>query len=225
MKYILNKFRYCEDNKSTISNYLKAVKQYYEHLNKIDFTCEKDLLKYFGNSFFHDSKIIGLNFDPNLKQIIMKIYRDNDREDINTFRSELNLSKYSEKKYIKKDILYQCQFTGVDNFDESLICSKQSVKNIIMDTEIGFNKNKNKYHITIGFSKDNEMSFMFNKCKVKLLNKELINNLTNNLKTNVPYCKQCKSLILTKSKIVRTINEVDFKIKTEREERRRRMQR
>ncbi len=213
MKFTLHKeFRYDEEDRSP-KNYFKAVVQYYAYLNTVDFSGGKDLLKYFGDSFFHEGGVSKFILDLKAKQISMLIYRDSDREDFNDIRNKVKLPVLSAEQYQKDPVLYQCDFYGVKNLDVSILFSRLWAENEIMDTEITFVKKEKKYQVTIGFWKTDEISFKCNYCKVKIINPNRIEELTNRAKKKLPYCDYCKSHLLTPAKIKKALKETKKRIR------------
>lgn len=223
MRFALHKnFRY-DDNNRTPAQYLEAVKQYYTYLDSVDFTKGKDILKYFGDSFFHEGGIKQFILDLKARQITMVIYRDSDREDLNNIRNQIRLPELSQEQYQEDPILYKCDFRGVKNLEASILFSRIWSENEIMDTETTFIRKDQKFLVSIGFWKNDELFFKCDRCDVQIVNIEKLYEMTNGTRQRMPYCNHCKSLMLTKDKIKARIQYVNNR--TQGEERRRRKQR
>ncbi|MBN2603728.1 MAG: hypothetical protein JXA91_06325, partial [Candidatus Thermoplasmatota archaeon] len=217
MNFNLHKIRYKD---WTDYQYLTAVKKYYDYLNSIDFRPGIDLLKYFGDSFFHEGGLKDFSIDFKANKITMLIYRDSDREDINSIREKLNLKTIDNKQYQKDPILYQCIFKGIRSFSASVDFTRLWLDNEIMDTETTYNKRDKKFKITIGFWEQDEICFNCDYCTVKILNPKRILDLTDGKRKTILHCECCKVHLLTKEIILERLNETDIKLEEIKKDRR-----
>jgi len=62
----------------------RALRRYYQHVSRLIFGKRSALLKYFGDSFFHDAEIVSIVHDPRRNDLALRLFRLNDLEDINT---------------------------------------------------------------------------------------------------------------------------------------------
>jgi hypothetical protein len=193
--------------------YLIAVKKYYAYLNSIDFTPGKDLLKYFGDSFFHEGGVKEFLIDLKAKRIIMLIYRDSDREDINDIRKKMNLKLLTIKQYQKDPILYRCSFSGVKTISASVVLSRLWADNEIMDTETTYIKREKKFNVVIGFWKNDEISFKCDYSTVKIINSNRVRELTNGKIIKMPFCEYCKAQLVTTDRISQRLKETNKELK------------
>jgi len=197
MKYLLKRIRFLDEYDNSPGIYIKAVKSYYKHLLKIDFANNQSLLKYFGDDFFHDAIISSVNFDIIKRKITLVIIRaEADREDINYFRKTIGLKPISVADFIESPIRYECEFYNTAGLNGALLYSNICPEIVIMDAEI--ERLKKRFKLTFSTLDKAEPWFTFTRSKVKILSKNLIRRYTVGKMSNVPYCKLCRSRILTK---------------------------
>ncbi len=58
--------------------YFAAVAEYYRHLSRLDFSGNRQLLRYFGDSFFHDAHVMVAHWDPKASALEFGIFTLND---------------------------------------------------------------------------------------------------------------------------------------------------
>src|SRR5438045_430468 len=80
--------------------YRNAVKLYYQHLLGLRVFKAKTLLKYFGDSFFHDADVASIEVRPDEDDLVLRLFTLNDLEDINTYRC----AKRSEERSVGQSI-------------------------------------------------------------------------------------------------------------------------
>jgi len=104
MRFALHKKVRYED--VSTAQYQRAVRAYYSHLHSIDFSGARQLLKYFGDSFFHDGGVESLSLGMKAGLLKLLVYRDADREDINIIRQKLKLRRLTPKQYERNPVQY-----------------------------------------------------------------------------------------------------------------------
>jgi len=179
-------------------DYLIARKKYLQHLARIDFSKTTSLLKYFGDSFFHDSEIISLDLVPSKQKINMTLSSIKELEDINSFRKKHGLSAVTSKEYRKAPIRYNCQFQGVSQFRGQF--ELKEIKTI-MDSELHNGNHQGSFRVIISFSEDDEIEFYCRSCVVKVDSHEKIVKYTGGHRKSIPYCSTCRSRLLNKRSI------------------------
>jgi hypothetical protein len=165
---------------------------YLKYLGTIDFENNLDLLKFFGKSFFHDANIKSVKVNKKDENIVIEIVRENDLEDINHNFSKSKQHAISKKQYFKNPIIYQCFFQSVSTLNQASLVNKD-----ILDTELRLNKQKKILELFISLSDLTIVKIEVLKCKVKLVNMEIYG-----LK-KIPYCKVCKSNLLSRLSLER----------------------
>jgi hypothetical protein len=187
----------CRFNNPTNEEFQKAQREYYAHLKRIDFKGRKTLLRYFGGSFFHDADVVDIIIAPETRSFSIRLYRRDDREDINDFRRKNNLKTIGYKIYVQNPVQYLCTFKGVDkivlkgslDFSESVL---------VMDTELDFNHKNGAFIIRVSFSETDEYEVHFHGAvTVRTDSEQLISKLLGGLRKHIPYCRQCRSKILS----------------------------
>jgi hypothetical protein len=143
--------------------FLIASLEYYSHLLKSGFCNEAMLLKYFGNSFFHDSQIKSIEFNQKTNELNISIVTENDLADINRFLSSVGERGISPDQYFKNPAIYVCRFTNVENYN------KHGRIRHIIDTEL-HKTPLGKNRICISMSPFDEIEFEFSKCTVRIKN-------------------------------------------------------
>lgn len=198
MKYNLHKkFRYELDWSE--QDFQNAELEYFEHLKKINFAKNLDLLKYFGNSFFHDASIENVIIDS--KKISLKIYlrRDDDLEDLDSFLEDQNSSNIRWGEYDKTPSLYKCTFWDVNLETENF---KGLVGNTVIDSEI--DQENNKFILRLSFENGHLSSFTCNSFEIEhdwgIAKKYLKESLE-----LFPYCSYCQEKLLTPEKLAKRI--------------------
>ena len=142
---------------------LVALLEYYSHLLRIGFRNEASLLKYFGNSFFHDGEIRRIDYDTTSHELSISIVRENDLEDINRFLSSVGERRIDPGQYFKNPATYVCTFSDVSKYQ------KPDKVRPIVDTEL--NKTPSgKNRMCISGSPFVEIEFEFSKCTVRIEN-------------------------------------------------------
>jgi len=211
MKYLLKRIRFLDKyNDDSSCVYIQAVKSYFRHLLKLDFSNNLSLLKYFGYDFFHDATISSVNFDVIKRKITLSIIRaEADREDLNDLRKTLGLKPISETKFIKDPIRYECEFYNITGLNEMLSYDMRT-EITIMDAEIDYLKRKKCFKLTLSTEGQTEFWFTFTMSKVKILSESIIRRYTAGRMSDVPYCEQCRSRILTKQMLKNFIRRGKF---------------
>jgi hypothetical protein len=185
--------------------YLRMLGKYYAHLASIDFTKAGSLLKYFGGFFIHDSALGSFEIDAAIRQARIVFFRDNDREDINTYRKGIGMRSISLKQYVAKPVYYEAVFSGISRFTADEVSFKNRM---IMDSEIAYHASEKKFRVEVSFAKDVGFSFNCTKCTVIGVNPQRIGVLCPGRST-IPYCDTCRSSLLTKSKIIGALKDFD----------------
>lgn len=185
------------DDDSTQLDYLKAIIKYFNTLSRIDFSKAKQLLKFFGNSFFHGGTIQTISISRVTKSMDLIIFREDDREDINALRKTLKLKMISRNQYGRDPVLYRCTFKNLQCFDVSDL-SMGTLNSEIIDTEITYDNTSSCFIVAISFGENNEIVLKFKGCKVKVINQNRIFELSGNGMRAIPYCEQCREKLLTK---------------------------
>lgn len=202
MRFELHKsIRY--NDSSTPADYFKAEIEYLAHLQKIDFSRAKSVLKYMGYSFFHNSYIQSVSINRDSHKIILKIFRADDLEDLNNYRCSLKLKPISTNEYHRRPLLYECVFESVEYADIS-----QAILDFdsqIIDTEVDFDKKSKLFVVAFSLGEDSEILLKFSTFKVKIINQHRVAELLNDEKVIMPYCLQCKEKLLTKNQIDKNI--------------------
>ena len=178
----------------TSEEYLPDRKKYLNHLAQIDFYKAKTLLKYFGDSFFHDAKVEHLKIDPEKRAIEFSVYTANDLEDINEFRQKHSLQKITWRNYKKNPLIYKCVFHGVSSFGGNFEIDEALT---IIDSELHQGDLKNEFRVLVSFSETEEIEFSCRTCSVKIINQEQVLKYTGGLRKSVPYCENCRSKLTT----------------------------
>lgn len=158
------------------------------------------LLKYFGHSFFHDANLIKANFMPLEKILYIEIGSKNILEDINSYREDHGFAEITQKEYWRNPIIFRFRFSNVTYLSVDLGADREL---IIMDTEIVSYHKRKGYEITIQFEDHKQITF-FCKGTSFTLDTSLIAKYTNGLK-KIPFCKNCKSFLLTKDYLTRFV--------------------
>ena len=151
---------------------------YLTSLKSCNFKGKKDLLKYFGKSFFHDGAISEIKISNNSFE--MNISRSTDIEDLNNFSEKRNL----KINYKEINLYYNCHFATRSLIDIRIFKSRH-----IMDTEISFDKKLNSFLLEISLSDLGLLKFDVIKCKVRLVNFDKLKEYGIN---RFPYCEVCK---------------------------------
>jgi hypothetical protein len=192
-----NKHRF--DVSCSEEDYQKAKGEYFAHLRKINFNNRRSLVRYFGDSFFHDANLNSMAFGSNNKSFTLTIFSANSLEDINNFRINNKLRPISYKQYVKNPIQYKCLFKKVSKilFSRTINLSNGLV---IMDTELDINKNGDEFIVRLSFWDAEEMEIHFKgQVIVKVDNDQLVSKYLNRLRKTIPYCATCKSRMLSPS--------------------------
>ncbi len=183
----------------TPEEYKSAQVEYYRHLAAIDFSKAKSLIKYFGDSFFHDAELTSLAINPSRNKLDLQFTRINDLEDFNDIRRKHALPDVSVTEYNKNPIAYNCSFRGVTMLEGKLDISEDTY---IMDTELHSGMNNSEFKVLISFSKEIEIGFTCSKCIVRLVNSDRIAEYSGGLRKSIPYCALCRSKLLSEKSLV-----------------------
>jgi hypothetical protein len=164
---------------------LAASLEYYSYLLRIGFRNEATLLKYFGNSFFHDGEIKSLDFKAAINELTISIVRENDLADINRFLSSVGERRIDPAQYFNSPAIYVCRFSDVENF------SKPERIMPVIDTEL-HKTPSGKNRMCISMSPFDEIEFEFSRCTVRIKNmKHIQNYLLGARVKRPPWCDVC----------------------------------
>ncbi|MCP4348569.1 MAG: hypothetical protein GY795_24055 [Desulfobacterales bacterium] len=176
--------------------YKSALREYLEHLLKIDFSNSPDLLKYFGLSFFHDSIIRSVDIDALKSEFTLIIIRNDDKSDLDEFRRNHGLSEIDWSDYENDPVLYECTFSGVSKLSADIF-------NIwdmnIIDSELDFDEKNSNYVVRLSLSEVEQIELYCASVNVKLIGMETIKKYTNNIKLTMPYCNICEKQLVTRN--------------------------
>lgn len=178
--------------------YGQARKIYYQHLLRLNLGKGSALLKYFGDSFFHDAEIVSIVHCPRLNCLELRLFTLNDLEDINAYRRARGLSQISRTRYQRSPVSYRCRFHGVPVFTAS-----SNRRRSIMDTELQRGR-LDGYRVTLSFTQRNEISFDCTGCTVAIDSVDKIRRFTGGL-ARIPRCGQCRSRLLTEKKLEQVV--------------------
>lgn len=193
-----NKLRY-ED--LTNQEYMEVLSQYFKHLLKMPFGEKSDLLKYFGFSFFHDSQVLNISFNPDKQSVAMEIRSDNVLEDINNYRAKRGLDEISQSQFLKNPVLFRVYFSKVTSFSFDLQATNGSV---IIDTAITSYDVPKGYKLVFDFEEGNSLALCCRKAAVTM-DSDLISSYTNG-KNRIPFCSYCRNKLITKRQLLNFIN-------------------
>jgi len=183
------------------AQYLQYRRTYFRYLSRLRFSDNSHLLRYFGDSFFHDASIRSIELYPQQNIASVTIWRDNDREDLNTFREKNGLKEISSLEYERKPIIYACNFAGIKSV--TVKGKLPSVLHVdIMDTEIGWNKRDNIFSLLFSFTETYEILISFSRCTVAIHDKDLISFYTGGLRITLPWCALCRSNLVSKRSFI-----------------------
>jgi hypothetical protein len=200
MKFRLhNELRYDGADNYDKHSYFSAKRQYYRHLSRMTFSTQSDLLKYFGDSFFHDAELVSSHYDRKCERLDLSIYTLNDLEDINDHRKRNGLPLIARSRYERRPIRYACHFSGV-----TLYRANKRFPARIMDTELNRGNKPGMYMVSISFSPTHEIVFCCVACKVVVDSPNRIAALTGG-SPRIPRCSTCKDRLLSVTKITRII--------------------
>lgn len=193
--------RYDHDG-NDIDNHRQYLLEYYQHLSEINFRKNSCLLKYFGESFFHDSQMLLLEFSPLDKFLKIKLTSSNIFEDINKFRKKNGLPDIKKDVFFENPVTFECSFWGVSDYRCSVDFNQSTT---IMDTEISSYDRKRGYCLTLSFWEDEEISFYCRKAQVQVPPDKVL-YYTDNKRRNIPFCSICRSKLLSGRKIKENIS-------------------
>lgn len=185
------------DVESSGDDFNAARSEYYESLKSIDFTGRENVLKYFGESFFHDADIFMLQKTPKDGQLKITISSWNLLWDFNEFRKRNGLKELKSKYFWRNKPLYH--FTFRDVSDCSFININSQTFMSILDTEIS--SENGRLTLSVNFSENEEFSITFNSMDVEIYSEERILKLTNGLTTEIPYCGICIGNMLSEESL------------------------
>ncbi|HBC92808.1 MAG TPA: hypothetical protein DCZ10_07860 [Pelotomaculum sp.] len=197
----INELRYTD---ITYEEYTKIKMEYYKHLLSMPFGPRSCILKYFGDSFFHDAKLLNLQINPHKRTAKFELSSENVLEDINFYREQHDLTRIHSKEFWRNPIIFQVVFSNVQHFTSDISISDGL---IVIDTEIA------SYDSQIGY----EILFYFeNKEKLKLfckganltIDSGMVGYYTNGLK-EIPYCSNCKSKFITTKKLTELLKDIE----------------
>jgi len=173
----------------------RARKRYYQHLSRLNFRKKSDLLKYFGDAFFHDAEIVSIVYDPRRNDLELRLLTMNDLEDINTHRRARGRQEISRSRYQRRPIFYLCRFRGVQ-----ALTKNTKMRGSIIDTELQRGRKPGEYRVVISFTKRVEVSFDCTECRVSIDSLETVRRLTGGL-ARIPRCGLCRSRLVTEKKL------------------------
>lgn len=185
----LKKLRYDDLTDEEFNNFQM---QHFQFLLKMPFGAKSCLLKYFGYSFFHDGRILGLSVNPDKKSVYFDISSENFIEDINYYRVHKGLATISSKEYWKNPIIFHFIFSQVTHLSATIELNECR----IMDTEILSYDKSRGYELSIQLEDGNDISFFCRGVRVSE-DHDLIGYYTGGLK-RIPYCSTCRLRLLTK---------------------------
>lgn len=180
--------------------------EYLNYLHTLNVSKANMLIKYFGLSFFHGGKIDKIGINPKGNSITLLLYREDDYEDINEFRVKNKLHTIDKNYYYKNPLIYECILFGVKNmcFNTKILPNMY-----IIDTEVVLDKNTNNYILNISIDERHELSILCKNAKIQIIKSKLIKKYTNGLATAMPYCNGCKTKLITKKGICKTIGNLN----------------
>lgn len=193
---IHKKFRF--DYGFSDKEYKNAQDTYLKHLASMDFSDYPSILAYFGLSFFHDSEIFHMAIDTERRSMEMTICRGDDKEDLDKFRKEQNLTNLNWEEYKRDPFVYLCTFQDVAAIQSKILDFDELQ---IVDTEIVLDGSNNSFLIRFSFSEIEELSVSCRNVHIVPPHIDLIKRYTNNLTDKIPYCGICKNKLLTCEKL------------------------
>ena len=200
MKFRLhNEIRWDVADNYSKHSYFSAKRQYYRHLSRMNFSTRSDVLKYFGDSFFHDAELVSARYDRKCASLDLSIYTLNDLEDINHHRKRNGLSLITRSRYEHRPIRYACHFSGVTFYR-----ANKRFPARIMDTELNHGSKQGIHVVSVSFSPTHEIEFTCLACKVVVDSPKRIAALTGG-STRIPRCSTCKGRLLNSTKITRVV--------------------
>jgi hypothetical protein len=176
--------------------------KYFLYLNGI-FEKNNNILKYFGNNFFHDGWIKSISFNDN-NSITITFAREPDYEDLNSKLKTNNLKGITFSEYRKNPKYYIFTFKEAANF---VLTSKTSKNCFIMDTEILYNTRQNQYSLEISFSDKSLLMVQFKNIRV-VIDASNIHRHSKGLFNHLGYCPECSSRLLHKHMLDKNIKEL-----------------
>lgn len=186
------------DVESSGEDFNTARSEYYESLKTIDFTGRENVLKYFGESFFHDADIFQLQKTPKDGQLKITISSWNLMWDFDEYRKRNGLKKLKSKYFWRNKPMYVFTFQNVSTCNFTSINSRTFMS--ILDTEVS--AENDKLILNVNFSENEEFSITFDSIKVEMVNKERILKLTDGLTDEIPYCDICIGNMLTEESLM-----------------------
>lgn len=188
--------------------FIKVKNEYYEYIIKMPFGSNNCILKYFGDSFFHDAKLLLLNLNPLKRSLNLDLSSVNFLEDINQYRSINGFSKVEEKLFWDNPIVLKFSFSRVMQFTSNL-CLNHGL--FVMDTEILSYDTDKGYEICIHLKDSAKIRFWSKTASISI-DTNIIEQYTNGLK-KIPYCTECKSKLLTKKKLIKLLEFCENKLR------------
>ncbi|MCX7004346.1 MAG: hypothetical protein NTV22_13880 [bacterium] len=180
-------------------SYFSAKREYYRHLATTNFPTRSDLLKYFGDSFFHDAELVSAHYDRKCASLDLSIYTLNDLEDINDYRKRHGLPLIARSRYARRPIRYTCHFSGVTFYQ-----ANKRFPARIMDTELNRGNKLGMYMVAVSFSPTHEIEFCCVACKVVVDSPARIAALTGG-SARIPRCSTCRGRLLSSTKITKLL--------------------
>lgn len=177
--------------------YRQALFEYYYHLSKINFKNDLVILKYFGDSFFHDSYIESMIYDLKRKNFSLILNSIHIFQDINAYRNANGLKEIGYDEYLKNPVLIKCTFKYVSGFQCKVAFNEHYS---IMDTEINNYDKKNGYGLTMSLWKEQEINFYCKNVRVEIPT-GTVSYYTLNKRKTIPLNRIWKANLLTPKKI------------------------
>jgi len=182
------------------SLYRRAVKEYYAHLSRLRFSRAATLLRYFGDSFFHDAEILSLLVRPDESTLELRLFTLNDLEDINDYQRARGIALIGKEQYRRSPVLYACTFRRVTDL-RARVTSLHSV----IDTELDRGQQPGKLCVRISFGEHDGISFECAGCTVTVEWAEPLTRLMGRLQ-RIPRCHLCRSRLLTAKKVQQVLH-------------------
>jgi len=194
------RFRF--DSEWTDEEYRRAEADYFSHLAAIDFRRQGALLRYFGNSFFHDADVRSLMWEPVRKAVTLELFSLNDLEDINGFRQRHALAPVGRAQFVADPIIYRCTFHAVSWLGVTgPQCASEG--GTILDTELDLSTDCGDFVVRLSFAPDEEIEIRFRGRATVQVDPGKVSELLGGLRRSIPRCSVCRSRMLLPSNLAR----------------------
>ena len=190
--------------------YFAAVSGYYRHLSRLDFSGNRQLLRYFGDSFFHDARVTAAHWDPTASALELRIFTLHDLEDLNAYRRRKGLRAVPRARYTKKPVVYVCRFTVVNNAPNPIARLRHCfTRALILDTELDQRQPRGEFVVRISLGRTRELAFTCTGCTVQLEDRSRVLVYTDGLRTQMPRCVLCRSKLLSPATILQGLRDAE----------------